>query len=277
MKQAALVPKPVGERRFEGAVDGLLGGHQRYLPQAVDFLGHAQGLFHQLVGRHHAGDQPPGIGLGGVDPAVGEHHVHGLGLADGARQALGAASAGHHADGDLGLAELGVVRGDDHVAHHRHLAAAAQGHASHRSDHRLAHTAHGLPVAADVFAAVGVAEVVVLHRRDVRAGSEGFLAAGEHDATDAGVGVESQQRLAEFVHQLVIQSVHLLGPVQTDQAGLQGAIADLFGQDAFVGHGALLSVVNGLYGPGRWPAATRPAAAVGPGSVRHSSRRPCGW
>ena len=40
------------------------------------------------------------------------------------------------------------VGGDDEVAHHRQLAAAAEREAGHRGDHRLAHLAHRLPVAA---------------------------------------------------------------------------------------------------------------------------------
>ena len=39
---------------------------------------------------------------------------------------------------DLRLAELGGVGGDDDVAHHRQLAAAAQRKAGNRGDHRLA-------------------------------------------------------------------------------------------------------------------------------------------
>jgi hypothetical protein len=47
-----------------------------------------------------------------------------LDFADEARQALGAACARNGAEGDLGLAEAGIVGGDDEIAHHRHLAAA---------------------------------------------------------------------------------------------------------------------------------------------------------
>jgi hypothetical protein len=69
---------------------------------------------------------------------AGQAQVHRLGLADGARQALRAAGAGQGAQLDLRLAELRGVGGDDHVAHHRQLAAAAQREAGHRGDHRLA-------------------------------------------------------------------------------------------------------------------------------------------
>ncbi len=91
-----------------------------------------------LLGGHHAGHQAGLLGFGRVHHAAGEAQVHRLGLADGAGQALGAAGAGHGAEADFRLAELGGVGGEDHVAHHRHLAAAAEGEAGHRGDHRLA-------------------------------------------------------------------------------------------------------------------------------------------
>ena len=66
------------------------------------------------------------LGLLGIHEAARQVHVHALGLADEARQALGAAEARDGAEVDLGLAEAGGVGGDDEVAHHRQLAAAAQ-------------------------------------------------------------------------------------------------------------------------------------------------------
>ena len=67
-----------------------------------------------------------------------EDQVHRLGLADRAGQPLRAADARNDAELDLGLAELGVVGGDDEVALHRELAAAAERKARDRRDHRLA-------------------------------------------------------------------------------------------------------------------------------------------
>src|SRR3546814_14239670 len=58
--------------------------------------------------------------------------LHGLGLADEAGQALGAAGSRDGADGDLRLPELGGVCGDDEVAHHRQFAAAAERVTGHR-------------------------------------------------------------------------------------------------------------------------------------------------
>ena len=101
-----------------------------------------------MSSAHDAADQAGALGLGGVHHAAGQRHVHGLGLADGARQALRAAGAGNDAELDLGLAEARVVGGDDEVAHHRQLAAAAERKSADRRDHRLADLADLLPVAA---------------------------------------------------------------------------------------------------------------------------------
>src|SRR6058998_1234023 len=79
---------------------------------------------------------------------------HRLGFADGARQALGATRAGQGAELDFRLAELRRFGGEDEVAHHRQLAAAAEGDARHRSDHRLAEGFQAFPVAGDEIALV---------------------------------------------------------------------------------------------------------------------------
>ena len=71
-------------------------------------------------------------------------------------QPLGAAGARRNAQVDLGLAEPGVVGGDDEVAHHRELAAAAESVAGHRGDHRLAAAGDPLPVAGDEVAPIGL-------------------------------------------------------------------------------------------------------------------------
>ncbi len=84
------------------------------------------------------------------------HHIHRLRLADGAGQALRAAHAGHDAERDLGLAELGLVGGDDEVAHHRELAAAAEREARHRGDDRLAGAAGTAPSRAKKSATIHV-------------------------------------------------------------------------------------------------------------------------
>jgi hypothetical protein len=117
--------------------------------------------------------------------------------------------------------------------------------ARHRGDHRLAHLADGLPVAGDEAARVGLHVAQRGHGGDVGARRKGLLAAGDDDAADAFVGIEGQQRRAQLVHQLPVQGIELLGPVQGDQAGLARALAPDLGQDAFIAHGVFLSVLLG--------------------------------
>ena len=59
--------------------------------------------------------------------------------ADQPGKVLGAAEAGHDAQGDFGEAHLRVLRGVDDVAGQRQLQPAPQGVAVHRGDDRLAH------------------------------------------------------------------------------------------------------------------------------------------
>src|SRR6185295_18701319 len=68
--------------------------------------------------------------------AAGEDVLHRQLLADGARDALGAAAAGDDPEGDLRLAEAGVLGGDDHVAGERQLTAASQRVAGDGGDYR---------------------------------------------------------------------------------------------------------------------------------------------
>ena len=136
---------PSDERAFEGAVDAFLGHRHARAAQLADRLRRGQRLVHQLGRRHDARDQAGALGLGGIHHAAGEHHVHRLGLADRARQALRAAGAGDDAELDLGLAEARGVGGDDEVAHHRQLAAAAEREAGHRGDDGLAHARGSSP------------------------------------------------------------------------------------------------------------------------------------
>jgi hypothetical protein len=88
----------------------------------------------------------------------------------------------------------------------------------------------------DVVAAVGVGVIVVRHRRDVGAGREGLLAAGQHDAADAVVGVELGQRVAQLVHHVVVERIERLGTVQANH----GNTAVGFDQQIGILHGTPL-------------------------------------
>ncbi len=153
------------------------------------------------------------------------HRVHRLGLADGARQALRAAGPGQGAEADFRLAELGGVGSVDHVAHHRHFAAAAQGKTGHGGDHRLAGRLDALPVAGDEVGLVGMQVVEILHEADIGPGGEGLFIAGDDDAADVLVGFEGVDGGADAVNHLVVQGVHRLRAVDADQADLADDLA----------------------------------------------------
>ena len=110
-----------------------------------DRLGGLQRLVEQVGGGDDPGDEAGALGFLGAHHPAGQAHLHRLGLADRAGQALRSAHAGRDAELDLGLAEFGAVGGDDEIGHHRHLAAAAERIAGDRGDPRLAGRGDLLP------------------------------------------------------------------------------------------------------------------------------------
>ena len=112
-------------------------------------------------------------------------------------QTLAAAHAGHHAELDLGLAELGGVGRDDEIAHHGELAAPAQGKARNSGDHGLATARHPVPADEEIIhIGVGIGELG--HFLDVRTCREGLVGSCDHDAADVTVGVERVQSLVDL-------------------------------------------------------------------------------
>ena len=148
----------------------------------------------------------------------------------------------------MALAEFGVVGGNDEVAHHRQLAAAAQRKAADGGNHGLANAADGFPVAGDEVALVGINKAQLLHGRNVRASGKGALAAGEDDAAHFVIGVKRLERQPQLVHQLVIERVELLRAVEGDDAN--ALIAFGAGLNQFIRHG-LFSLCGGLVDNGR--------------------------
>lgn len=163
------------------------------------------------------------LGLVRVDGVPREHHLHGLALPDGPDQPLGAAAAGNNAQSDLGLTELGGLGGDDDVAHHGELAAAAQGVPGDRGDDGLGDAGDVGPVLEHV-GHVGVDEGVGGHLLDVSPRREGLLGARDDDGAHVVVGVEGPRGVDEVVEQPVAERVESLGAVQRDEAS---ATADL--------------------------------------------------
>ena len=220
--------------RLEGAVDRLLGRQHRRQRHIGDGVGDLHRLVHQARQRHHARHQTGALGLGGVHHAAGEDHVHRLGLADRAGEALRAADAGDDAELDLGLAEFGVVGGDDDVALHGELAAAAEREARDRRHDRLARARGAVPGAGEI-AEIGLDEGLVGHLLDVGAGGEGLLVAGDQQAADVLVGLVGVDGLGELGLERDVERVELLRTVEPDDADAAFGLDD----DVLVAHGFL--------------------------------------
>ena len=92
---------------------------------------------HQLAGRHDFVDEAPAGGLLRRHVLAGEHVTHRDLEGNRPRQSVHAAGAGKDAACWLWQAEAGAVGGDDDVAGHRQLAAAAEGVAVYGGDDRL--------------------------------------------------------------------------------------------------------------------------------------------
>ena len=152
-------------------------------------------------------------------------------LAEQVRQPLGAAAAGNDSQIDFRLAEAGVLSGDDDVAAHRQLAAAAQGKADHRGDHRLGDLVDLIAVG-EPFLNHGVEGTLVGHFFDVGAGGEDFVTAGDDDDAHFGVLVELLHGQRQIFDQAVGQRIERLRTVQSNHG--DGAV---FGDDdVFVIH-----------------------------------------
>ena len=96
------------------------------------------------VGLDHPVDQADGERLVGATWRPREDQVLGPSRADQPGQPLGAAAARDDAEEDLGLAELGLGRGDAEVAGQRQLAAAAEGEAGDGRDGGPGDGGHGV-------------------------------------------------------------------------------------------------------------------------------------
>ena len=130
-----------------------------------------------------------------------------------ARVSRCAAGAGDDPEPALRLAEPRRLGRDDQVAGHRELAAAAEAEPRDGRHERRPELANRVP-------ALDPPLVVEVDRRrlgelpDVRAGREGALGPGEHDAANAVVAVQLLEALDELLHQVVGERVELLRPVE---------------------------------------------------------------
>ena len=183
----------------------------------------------RLASRHDARHQARALGFRGIHHAAGEDEVHGLGLADRVRQPLRAADAGNDAELDLRLAEFGIVGGDDEIALHGKLAAAAEREAGDRGDDRLARCRGLMPVGAKI-AEEHLGKILVGHFLDIGAGGESFFRSGDDHAADIAVGLERSDGPAELAHQRAVERIERLRPIEPDETDP----AARFDNDVFV-------------------------------------------
>src|SRR5581483_10038699 len=151
----------------------------------------------------------------------------------------------HDAERDLGLAEHGGVGGEDDVASHGKLAAAAERIACDRSDDRLAAVRDAVERREEV-AAIGLDEGLFVHLLDVDAGGERLLVAGDDDAADAGIRLEAVERAVDLADQLGVEGVHGFWPVESDHSDLAFGRGDdrLVGAVAFGATGSGSAMVK---------------------------------
>ncbi len=218
MEDAALEAHTFGEGRFIGAVDRFLDHHCDRPRHGRDLLADLDRGRQEVGGRHDAADEPGALGFGGVHHPPGQAQIHRLCLADKARQALRSAGPRHRAELDLGLAEPRGVGGDDDVAHHRDLAAAAKRKPGDRRDHRLPALRDPLPAAGDEVLEIDLGIALADHLLDIGAGGKSLVVAGKNDGTDPVVCFKVVQSRGQFADQRRIQRIQRLRPVQADDA-----------------------------------------------------------
>ena len=173
-------------------------------------------------GRHDAHR----LRLGRPDPPPGEDELHRPRPPGGPRQPLRAACARDGADPDLGLPELGVLGGDEHVAGHRQLRAPAEREPAHGRDRRR-------PQPADaVDGGERVVRMQLLAPRarklpDVGTGRERPLAgAGDDDRATGVVVIEDREDPVQLLEEIEREGVERVGPVEGDEGhAVSGRVA----------------------------------------------------
>ena len=122
-------------------------------------------------------------------------------------------------DLDLRLGELCRLAGDDQVAMHRQFAAAAQGEAVDRGDHRLRAARDGFPVALAV-AAVQADRRARREIAEIGASCKAARVAGEHDDADRRIRAERLEVAGEALARLVVQRVPGLRTIEAKQGDI---------------------------------------------------------
>src|SRR3954453_5805245 len=168
-----------------------------------------------LAGRGDAVDQAGDPRLLGAEQLAGQNHqLHPVQV--GVRGPAGDARAGHEADGRLRRPHPHGLVGDDDVAHHRQLAAAADAVPGPRGDRRLGerldgvHRAHRLAQIRALVAGVGqLAEAL-----DVAADGEAAPRPVEHQDADLRVALGLREHVPQLLPEAPRHGVELLSPIQ---------------------------------------------------------------
>ena len=151
---------------------------------------------------------------------AGHHEQLRAAGADEAGEALGAAGARDHAHVHFGQADACALGSKANVACQRHLKPAAQAEAVDGGDDGYPALFDAGVQAVPLDAAVVRAHDVHLDLAfDVAARAEGLaVAAGQDDDANLGVFLVCVEQVVQVVHDVLIDGVQLLGPVQRDDA-----------------------------------------------------------
>ena len=187
------------QRHLVGSVDGLLAHGDRELRVGSHLVGGFDSGVDQLVNGEHLAHETRSLRRLGVDHIPRQAHLHGFGLADRARQPLGASGARNRANADLRLTEAGLLPGVNDIAHHGQLTSAAERVAVHSRDDGLGAVGHITPEGEEV-TAVDISELLVLHLLDVGSRGEGLIAAGEDHSADGRIALCRLHGIHELHH-----------------------------------------------------------------------------
>src|SRR5205807_196760 len=110
------------------------------------------------------------------------------------------------------------VGGDDDVAHHRKLAAAAQRVACNRGNGRFAALGDAVTADGGEIAGEHVDEGLRLHLLDIGARGKGLFAAGQENASDLVVGFEILERCGDLAKYAEGKRVEHLGAVKGEDS-----------------------------------------------------------
>src|SRR5262249_5350459 len=209
----AVLPRRIKKIGLE--VQALLGHAQRLRAMALDGLAPRQCLLAQVRLRHAFVDEADLDGLFRGEAPSAEDHLARQPFADDARQILRRPHGRAGADPRPGLAEHGILRGNDQIAPQGELVAAAHAPAvDHGNDgNRQAANGHGETLHAVVpHGAVHPGQA--LHGVEVAACGKRLVAGAGHDrARDRGILARGFQRIDELIEGLLAKGVEHAPPV----------------------------------------------------------------